>query len=463
MTEHGLTVNAKGDDAYIEYTDADGTVHEYPGNYGLTECSAWDLELEPDCADENGPLEGAPEWCADSWCYVNKQTCFSAQRSTYFPDAYLWYTYDACVEDEEADQAGEEEGEQAAEGDGEQAAEGEGDQAAEEEGEQAAEEEGEQAAEEEEEELNPVGSDEFFDQLDDFLRNGGTDDCSCLMEHGQTVHADPDTGDAYIIYVDENGDEIRYPATYGLVECMAFDEDLEPFCVDEDGEALEDAPEFCGQRWCYVNAKTCDSFILSSTFPGSGLAYSFDACVDDSPAAEEEEEGALVNDIPEDEECGCISSPGIPVEFDENGNGKIVYVDADTGDEFDYPPNYGSTFCQAWDEELQPTCADESGDPLADAPATCSLQWCYVNELTCLTGTEASTAFPDVEGLSFNYKACALRADEGGDDADEGAQDGDESAQDGDEGAQDGDESAQDGDEGAQDAAEGGENAEEGS
>ena len=152
--------------------------------------------------------------------------------------------------------------------------------------------------------------------LDTFLREGGEEDCSCLMSHGRDVHVDEETGDAYIIYVAEDGEEIRYPATYGLVECMAWDEDLTPFCVDADGEALENAPEFCGQSWCYVNAKTCDSFINSSTFPGSGLAYSFDACLDDgmmSDEGDEDEEEALVNDIPESEDCSCVMSSGINV------------------------------------------------------------------------------------------------------------------------------------------------------
>ena len=89
------TVFSNGD-AYIEVMK-DGEVYEYPINYGTTECSAWDLELQPDCADENGPLEDAPEFCPDEWCYIDQNKCSQgAVKSTLFPDSDLYYSYDVC-------------------------------------------------------------------------------------------------------------------------------------------------------------------------------------------------------------------------------------------------------------------------------------------------------------------------------------------------------------------------------
>ena len=100
LTSSGIAVNTDGDSPYIEYTDADGTVHQYPANYGLTECMAWDMTLPPSC--EGG--EDDPDWCGDSWCYINHVTCYdNILKSSYFPDSGLWYSYAACAPDEEDD------------------------------------------------------------------------------------------------------------------------------------------------------------------------------------------------------------------------------------------------------------------------------------------------------------------------------------------------------------------------
>ena len=65
-------------------------------------CQAWDLDLQPICADEEGmPLNDAPDWCGDSWCYVNAQTCTKGlQATSYFPDEGLMYSYEVCMNPE---------------------------------------------------------------------------------------------------------------------------------------------------------------------------------------------------------------------------------------------------------------------------------------------------------------------------------------------------------------------------
>ena len=51
---------------------------------------------------------------------------------------------------------------------------------------------------------------------------------------------------------------------------------------------LTDAPEICGESWCYVNELTCESAIKSTLFPDEDhLYYSVEAC---APEEEMEEE-----------------------------------------------------------------------------------------------------------------------------------------------------------------------------
>lgn len=44
--------------------------HVYPFNYGLVSCRVHDYGLPPDC---NGTLASVPDWCAQTWCYVNEE------------------------------------------------------------------------------------------------------------------------------------------------------------------------------------------------------------------------------------------------------------------------------------------------------------------------------------------------------------------------------------------------------
>lgn len=259
--------------------------YEYPPNYGLTQCAAWDQPLQPDCADEEGmPLEDAPEYCAQSWCYVDSETCSTGvTASNLFPDAGLYYSYDSCaaaaMEGEEAD----------AEEEGEEADDEEGDEADAEDGEgEEADAEGEDMEDgEEEEELNPFGHIDVHDSLNDFVFEQGDyapapeEDCSCqLVGVSPSFTAD---GDAFVIYTNpEDMVEYMWQPNYGTTVCAAHDEPNAPFCADEFGDPLADAPEWCAETWCYVNAETCTQGVeLSGYFPDSGLSYSYEVCAEE--------------------------------------------------------------------------------------------------------------------------------------------------------------------------------------
>jgi hypothetical protein len=47
-----------------------------------------------------------------------------------------------------------------------------------------------------------------------------------------------------------------------------------------------------------------------------------------------------------------------------------------------YPKEYGANYCQAWDDKLQPICADANGNPLPGRPSVCGKKWCFVSP-TC--------------------------------------------------------------------------------
>ena len=63
---------------------------------------------------------------------------------------------------------------------------------------------------------------------------------------------------------------------------MAWDENLAPFCADQNGNPLPRAPRWCSRSWCYVDGLVCPTHIFSTVFPDSNLTYSYQACEDGS-------------------------------------------------------------------------------------------------------------------------------------------------------------------------------------
>ena len=68
-----------------------------------------------------------------------------------------------------------------------------------------------------------------------------------------------------------------------------------------------------------------------------------------------------------------------------------------------YPADYG-IFCYDHDKGLAGDgCADADGMPLADAPAFCSEEWCFVSNDCELADTAVANLNPEV---SYSYSNC---------------------------------------------------------
>mmetsp|Transcript_23094 Transcript_23094/g.65643 ORF Transcript_23094/g.65643 Transcript_23094/m.65643 type:complete len:343 (+) Transcript_23094:95-1123(+) len=80
---------------------------------------------------------------------------------------------------------------------------------------------------------------------------------------------------------DEDGDEkvVSYPAEIGGT-CKAWDDGVHPMCRGKD------KPEWCKERWCYVDPCTCNlkkkpyvtMYLPEATFTGKSLYYSYHTC-----------------------------------------------------------------------------------------------------------------------------------------------------------------------------------------
>ena len=85
--------------------------------------------------------------------------------------------------------------------------------------------------------------------------------CECLTTAMVDVYVNTEDDSLFIWYKEEG--DLMYPANYGLAQCAAWDMDLAgDGCADEEGNPLDDAPDFCGYQWCYVTAE-CDVFDLT--------------------------------------------------------------------------------------------------------------------------------------------------------------------------------------------------------
>ena len=64
--------------ASAQYENAQGGLNvklyketfSYPLTYGLSSCSAHDINMRPYCDKANPPA-----WCADKWCYIDPDNC----------------------------------------------------------------------------------------------------------------------------------------------------------------------------------------------------------------------------------------------------------------------------------------------------------------------------------------------------------------------------------------------------
>lgn len=193
-------------------------------------------------------------------------------------------------------------------------------------------------------------------------------------------------------------------------------------CGDWDAEAPEcsrdDAPEYCGMRWCYVDPCECETAVPpkpSATFPGAKyrgrpLYWSYATCGEEDAYSEATLNLTKVQeaidtvcgtsppeDVWGDAACRCSGLSGI--------DGSI-----DTGRGWSYDGDAGSA-CGTWDLEANPRCKDEN------PPGYCQEQWCYVDPCECdagqigappqpsaLNGTVSSSGAP----AYWSYATCGF-------------------------------------------------------
>ena len=103
----------------------------------------------------------------------------------------------------------------------------------------------------------------------------GNPDCPCLTNAQRTAmtgwskfeNADGTTK------VTLAGIDYSYPADYGINTCEVHDAGRDPYC------SKPDPPEWCAERWCYIDEANCSyPVLLSSYFAGAGLKYSYRTC-----------------------------------------------------------------------------------------------------------------------------------------------------------------------------------------
>ena len=77
---------------------------------------------------------------------------------------------------------------------------------------------------------------------------GGSSACPCLSA--------ADVSRRFTALLNDDGtlpiNGYNYPAGYG-VGCAKHDAELQPFCVDESGDAVPEPPRWCHESWCYVD------------------------------------------------------------------------------------------------------------------------------------------------------------------------------------------------------------------
>ena len=144
----------------------------------------------------------------------------------------------------------------------------------------------------------------------------------------------------------------------------------------------------------------------------------------DQPVVEEENtEEPAQNDEQVDETgiCECLITHGQAVTFPEDGEPFITYtID---GVDFEYPPNYGSGVCAAWDSGLEPDCADDSED-------FCAAMWCYVSPDCEASDVTVSNLNAEI---SYSYATCGDMVEAAVEDEESVAGEGEEVAQEEDE------------------------------
>jgi hypothetical protein len=203
----------------------DGKTVKYPADLG-SHCEAWDEHVTPGCPGAS--------WCSEKWCYVDPCNCNIdplPKQSDYLGDAEyqghsIYFSYVTCggtdsYSDSSTDSA------------------------------DSREKKIEQSCH------KAVDAEEW-----------GEEDCRC-------------TGVAPLrgkVEVTVDGEKEEYQAEYGA-NCAAWDDNNDEECKKDD------PPEYCSEKWCYVNPDKCDitskvsAYLPAATSDaGHQVHFSYDTC-----------------------------------------------------------------------------------------------------------------------------------------------------------------------------------------
>ena len=74
----------------------------YPITYGSDVCDMHDIEVDPHCSP-NATLP-IPDYCEESWCYVDRSACKRSKKNYFQSDYFdeLYYSYSTCNSSEDA-------------------------------------------------------------------------------------------------------------------------------------------------------------------------------------------------------------------------------------------------------------------------------------------------------------------------------------------------------------------------
>jgi hypothetical protein len=199
----------------------------YPADLGAR-CEKWDHKLHPDCKGKK-----PKEWCAQAWCYVDPCKCKKVadlpKPSAYLPDAKyqgkpVHYSYATCG------------------------------------GKDMYSAEDEKATAKDLEKTCAIKVNPAV---------WGAANCRC-------VGIGPQPGSTNVSI---KGEQVPFPADVGAT-CTAWEKDNHPEC---DGDK---APDWCSQKWCYVDPCSCklptppktSSYVPEANYQGKPVYYSYATC-----------------------------------------------------------------------------------------------------------------------------------------------------------------------------------------
>jgi len=230
----------------------------------------------------------------------------------------------------------------------------------------------------------------------DVLTSYGENACPCVGIDNLKGYAGATLDNYHVEYTLEAG-----------ASCDAWDKGVHPDCLEDP------APQWCHQKWCYVDPCTCNIEVLPKMtkmgleYQGKSAYWSYatcggmdlytaqmstDACVQNKDAASCSSDpkcgwdgkrcggkelietcassSSLDATIYGEEDCRCVGIGG-------RGPGK-AFMNVDEKTKAAYPPDVGSE-CKAWEQDVHPECKNGGG------PSWCSSKWCYVDPCKCKT------------------------------------------------------------------------------